>query len=158
MTNKLGPVVGALDTLDADLYVRTSSSGRVSASTRFPLVKTVRNFEVSRLSLIVFDYDRSDISRVNADMMQRVVKASVREGSTATIVGSTDRLGEMDHNLQLSEQRAKAVERTAHAIAPSLSIGKVEGIGPSVLPYDNSLPEGRFYCRTVSLTITTPLR
>jgi outer membrane protein OmpA-like peptidoglycan-associated protein len=157
MTSKLGPVVGPVDTLNAALQVNTTAAP-ANAATRFPLVKTVSNFEVSRLSLIVFDYDRADISKANTEMMRRVVQAAVREGSEASIVGSTDRLGELDHNLQLSTERARAVERTAHAIAPSLTISKVEGIGPSVLPYDNSLPEGRFYCRTVSLTITTPLR
>ncbi|MCX6140201.1 MAG: hypothetical protein NTX15_05125 [Candidatus Kapabacteria bacterium] len=90
--------------------------------------------------------------------MRRVVKSASGEGSVATIVGSTDRLGELDHNMTLSTERARSVERFVRLIAPSLRISEVKGIGPAVLPYSNELPEGRFYCRTVSLTITTPLR
>lgn len=157
ITNQLGAIVGTADSLGAHLTIASSDSS-VHAQTTFPVVKTVSNFEVSRLSLIVFDYDRADISKQNQEMMQRVVQAAVRDGSTATIVGSTDKLGELSHNLELSTARAKAVESTAKSIAPGLTLTKVEGIGPSVLPYNNALPEGRFYCRTVSLTITTPLR
>ena len=110
------------------------------------------------MSLIVFDYDRADISEQNKEMMRRVVKASSGQGSVATIVGSTDRLGELQHNMNLSNERAKSVEQFVRSIAPSLNITEVKGIGPAILPYSNELPEGRFYCRTVSLTITTPLR
>jgi outer membrane protein OmpA-like peptidoglycan-associated protein len=87
-----------------------------------------------------------------------VIASAVRDGSTATVVGSTDRLGEQAHNQELSTKRARSVDALARAIAPSLKVTEVKGIGASNLPYDNSLPEGRFYCRTVSLTITTPLR
>jgi len=158
MTDKLGPVVGTTDTLDARLGIVQKDGSPVTASTRFPVIKTVANYEVSRLSLIVFDYDRADISEQNKEMMRRVVKASSGQGSVATIVGSTDRLGELQHNMNLSNERAKSVEQFVRSIAPSLNITEVKGIGPAILPYSNELPEGRFYCRTVSLTITTPLR
>lgn len=158
MTDRLGPVVGTIDTLQARMVIDQQSGTPVEAVTSFPLRKTISNFEVSRLSLIVFDYDRSEISQLNREMMQRVISSSVRAGSTATIIGSTDRLGEMDHNLELSTARARTVDQFARRIAPALNVTEVKGVGPSILPYDNSLPEGRFYCRTVSLTITTPLR
>ena len=158
MTDKLGPVIGATDTLDAVLEIVQREGSPVNATTRFPVVKTVSNFEVSRLSLIVFDFDRADISEQNKEMMRRVVQSSSSEGSVASIVGSTDRLGELQHNMTLSTDRSQSVERFVRLIAPSLRISEVKGVGPAVLPYSNELPEGRFYCRTVSLTITTPLR
>jgi outer membrane protein OmpA-like peptidoglycan-associated protein len=158
MTDRLGPVVGEVDTLQARMVIDQQSGTPAQATTAFALNKTVSNFEVSRLSLIVFDYDRSEISSTNQEMMKRVIASSVREGSTATIIGSTDRLGEMQHNLELSTERAKAVDIFARRIAPALNVKEVKGVGPNILPYDNTLPEGRYYCRTVSLTITTPLR
>ena len=158
MTNDLGPVVGSVDSLDVELVIAQREGKPVTATTRFPLIKTISNFEVSRLSLIVFDYNRSDISDQNKEMMQRVVSASAGKGSTATIIGSTDRLGEVGYNLELSSARARSVQTYVRSIAPTLEITRVKGIGASSLPYSNDVPEGRFYCRTVSLTITTPLR
>lgn len=158
MTTKLGPVTGPVDTLVATLVVEQVDRGPATATAEFPLRKTVSNYEVSRLSLIVFDFDKSDISEQNREMMQRVVKAATGQGSTARIVGTTDKLGERDHNMELSLDRAKSVESFVRSIAPSLEIQEVKGVGPDQIPYDNSLPEGRFYCRTVSLQITTPLR
>lgn len=158
MTNDLGPVVGRIDSLDVELVLAQREGAPVLAKTRFPLIKTIANFEVSRLSLIVFDYNRSDISEQNKDMMRRVVSASAGQGSTATIIGSTDRLGELGYNLELSGARARSVQSYVRSIAPTLDITQVTGVGASTLPYSNDVPEGRFYCRTVSLTITTPLR
>ena len=71
MTNDLGPVVGRIDSLDVELMITQREGAPVVATTRFPLVKTIANFEVSRLSLIVFDYNRSDISEQNKDMMRQ---------------------------------------------------------------------------------------
>ncbi|MBU3679569.1 MAG: hypothetical protein FGM32_08180 [Candidatus Kapabacteria bacterium] len=158
MTNQLGPIIGNVDTLTANLNIRQPRYSDANAVTTFPLIKTVSNFEVSRLSLIVFDYDRADISPQNQEMMRRVVTAATGNGSTATIVGSTDRLGELEHNIELSVQRAKSVENFVRSIAPTLRINDVKGVGPNATLFDNSLPEGRFYCRTVTLQITTPLR
>jgi len=158
MTDKLGPIMGRVDTLTANLHVQQPRYNDAEASTRFPIIKTVSNYEVSRLSLIVFDYDRADISSQNQEMMRRVVTSATATGSTATIIGSTDRLGEFDHNMELSVSRAKSVENFVRSIAPGLQIQEVKGVGPNPSLFDNSLPEGRFYCRTVTLQITTPLR
>jgi outer membrane protein OmpA-like peptidoglycan-associated protein len=157
-TDRIGPMVNAEDTLDARLVVAQTDGPPVEGDCRFPLTKTVSKFEVSRLSLIVFDFDQSSISAVNKDMMNRVISQSSREGTTAVIVGSTDRLGELSHNMSLSQDRARSVEQHVSSVAPQVKITSVTGIGPSQLAYDNSTPEGRFYCRTVTLTLTTPLQ
>lgn len=157
-TDRIGPIIGAVDSLRATLVVRQDDGSTVDASTQFPVRKTVSNYEVSRLSLIVFDFDQYDISDLNKSMMKSMIEYSAKEGSRATIRGSTDKLGELSHNMTLSSSRANAVDRYLRTVAPAVIVDDVRGIGPSELPYDNSLPEGRFYCRTVSLTITTPLR
>jgi outer membrane protein OmpA-like peptidoglycan-associated protein len=157
-TDRIGPMVNAEDTLDARLVVAQTDGPPVEGDCQFPLTKTVSKFEVSRLSLIVFDFDQSSISAANKEMMNRVISQSSREGTTAVIVGSTDRLGELSHNMSLSQDRARSVEQHVNAVAPQVKITSVSGIGPSQLSYDNSTPEGRFYCRTVTLTLTTPLQ
>lgn len=158
LADRLGPVTTPVDSLRAVMTIDQRSSDPVAAQTTFPLRKTTNTFEVSRLSLIVFDFDQSEISATNREMMRQLITTSTRAGSRAVIRGSTDRLGEADHNQALSAARANAVNRYLRTIAPHVAVDDVRGIGASELPYDNALPEGRFYCRTVSLTITTPLR
>ncbi|MFW5702255.1 MAG: OmpA family protein, partial [Bacteroidota bacterium] len=66
------------------------------------------------------------------------------------IYGYTDRIGEEDVNKRISERRAQAVARRLR-----IPDAKVEGLGESDLLFDNELPEGRFYCRTVRIIIET---
>jgi outer membrane protein OmpA-like peptidoglycan-associated protein len=63
-------------------------------------------------------------------------------------------MGEEDLNLKLSDKRAKSVLKRLE-ISENINY---EGKGESELLYDNSLPEGRFYCRTVTIDIETPIK
>jgi outer membrane protein OmpA-like peptidoglycan-associated protein len=123
-----------------------------------PAEKAIYPYEVSRLSLIVFDFDKSEISQQNRRMVSTFIARSLLPTSTAKITGSTDRLGEIDHNQQLSEGRAFAVRDLIVAERPEATITDAKGIGPSKLLYDNDLPEGRYYCRTVSVEVQTPIQ
>ncbi|MBC8144753.1 MAG: OmpA family protein [bacterium] len=90
-------------------------------------------------------------------MVSSFVAGSIATSSTASITGSTDRLGEVAHNTQLSQARAEAVRDLIVAERPGAQITRVEGIGPSKLPYNNDLAEGRYYCRTVAVEVLTPV-
>ncbi len=122
-----------------------------------PASKSSNPFELSRLSLIVFDFDQATIDTQNQHMISQFVAKSFYPSSTATIVGSTDALGELVHNQELSTQRADNVRNLILADKPDAHITSTKGIGPSDLLYDNHLPEGRYYCRTVKVEVSTPL-
>ncbi|MEO5930454.1 MAG: OmpA family protein [Candidatus Kapaibacterium sp.] len=122
-----------------------------------PARKSLSPFEISRLSLIVFDFDKATINTQNRRMISSFVAQSMQPSSTSTIVGSTDRLGELDHNKQLSTDRAIAVRDLMLAERSTAKITSVEGVGPSRLLYDNAVPEGRYYCRTVTVEMRTPI-
>ena len=79
------------------------------------------------------------------------VKARISKESKVSILGYTDRIGSDDYNRQLSELR---VRRTQQYLG--IDKAEVHGLGRSALLYDNSLPEGRFYSRTVTVIVTTP--
>ncbi len=115
-------------------------------------------FEVGRLNLIVFDFDKYDISSLNKKLIVDFVKTSIKENSIVKIRGGTDRLGERDYNKKLSRDRANAVKNYLLKINPDINISEVEGTGDEHLQYDNNLPEGRFYCRTVMIEIKTPIK
>ncbi len=153
----LGRRINARDSLDGELQIVDLRGQVANAECRFPIIKSREKFEVSRLSLIVFDFDRFDISDDNKVMMDEFVSAAVRDDSRVKIIGSTDRLGDWDYNLDLSDERAQAVRRYLDRIEPDAMLDSVQGIGAADLKYDNDLPEGRYYCRTVALEVQTPL-
>jgi outer membrane protein OmpA-like peptidoglycan-associated protein len=154
---KIGQRVGTTDSLRCELTLVPTSGESVTRVTSMPVTKTLQPYEVSRLSLIVFDFDRAEITEQNRRMVSSFVAGSIAPNSTATITGSTDRLGELDHNRQLSLARAESVRSLIMTERPTASITRVEGLGPSKLPYSNDVPEGRYYCRTVAVEVLTPI-
>jgi hypothetical protein len=54
--------------------------------------------------------------------------------------------------MKLSGKRA---EETGQALA--IKNVEIKAMGNTKLLYDNILPEGRFYCRTVEIVIETPI-
>jgi outer membrane protein OmpA-like peptidoglycan-associated protein len=108
--------------------------------------KIIENF-----SLILFDFDKSDIYGSNKKIVD-FIKKRIKDKSSISIDGYTDHTGEEDYNKKLSEMRAISVRN-----AIGCSGATVSGIGKGKLLYDNNLPEGRFYCRTVDIKIETPV-
>ncbi|MDP4236310.1 MAG: OmpA family protein, partial [Bacteroidota bacterium] len=77
---------------------------------------------------------------------------------TLSIVGYTDELGDASHNDELSRHRAAEASgeleralRTRGLAMPANLL--VDGKGSREKLYDNSLPEGRFFSRTVNITV-----
>lgn len=106
---------------------------------------------IDRYSLILFDFDRAEFNEAN-ERIGEFIRARLREGASVTITGYTDRIGEDDYNLDLSRRRAA---KTADNL--STSEADVSGVGESVELYENDLPEGRFYSRTVTIVVETPV-
>ncbi len=159
--NQLLQEIGRQSSVGQDIKARLTvneENGNVSTKTsKLSLSRERTQFEIGRLNLIVFDFDRSEISDQNQLMLRDFVESSIHTSSTVKITGSTDRLGELKYNKELSLARAKSVETYIRGINPKAEIQEVKGIGPSNLQYDNTLPEGRFYCRTVLIEVKTPL-
>ena len=153
----LAKTMGSKDSLALTLDATATNGAHSSEQVPFPASKSINPFELRRLSLIVFDFDQSAIDKQNQRMIAAFVAKSLYSSSTASITGSTDNLGELEHNQQLSEARAFNVRDLILADKPNATITSTKGIGPSNLLYDNHLPEGRYYCRTVKVEVETPL-
>ena len=80
------------------------------------------------------------------------IQKRAKKGSEISIVGTTDRIGTEEYNSRLSQERANAV-KTAIKRKNTVASGK----GEQELKYNNDLPEGRFYCRTVNVIVKTPI-
>lgn len=114
-------------------------------------LERIEDKEFEYYSLILFDYGTSRLDREHRRTVD-FVKDRVTDEAEVYIYGYTDRIGEEDVNKRISERRARAVARRLR-----IPDAKVEGLGETDLLYDNDLPEGRFYCRTVRIIIETPV-
>jgi outer membrane protein OmpA-like peptidoglycan-associated protein len=115
----------------------------------------VQDSVVERYNLIFFDYDKPLINEENENIFKTIL-SRINTNSSVSITGFTDKLGTDEYNNQLSINRAKSVEEAIkERVVPEKIFSK--GVGETLI-YDNDLPEGRFYNRTVIVEITTPLK
>lgn len=106
--------------------------------------------QISRFALTFFDFDKATLNSQNAQIMN-VVKSRITPETEAIIIGYTDRVGDAVYNKRLSGDRAKTVADMLSGVSSTRKI--MSGVGESILLYDNDLPEGRFYCRMVEITL-----
>ncbi|MBL7999315.1 MAG: OmpA family protein [Candidatus Kapabacteria bacterium] len=132
-----------------DTNGRTAASDYTEVKVQQTSPKDLKNL---RYSLITFGFNESSIPP-SAQRIIDLIKRNISPRSTVTVIGYSDRIGASDYNKALSQQRA--VE-----IAKILGVPETNafGIGNDELIYKNDTPEGRFYCRTVMVNISTPLK
>ena len=111
-----------------------------------------------RYNLILFPFDRSDAGPINLKIMRDYVYDRVLPESKVEVIGHTDVVGLYDHNQKLSVRRANAVYNGIRKKTKGKYTSLVKrGVGEDEPLYTNSLPEGRFYNRTVQVLISTPV-
>lgn len=115
------------------------------------IIEQVADKQIDRFSLILFGFGQSDILGDNLKIAE-IAKQRIKANSTVKIEGFTDRIGNEQTNLELSQRRALATAKVL-GVDPKFA----RGLGESRLLYNNDLPEGRFYCRTVNIEIVTPI-
>lgn len=147
------------DSLQYRLEVQDAGGREVVAKAAMPvnLITLRRKREerigdrvIDRYSLILFDFDRSDLDETNFKIGTEV-RGRIAPNATVTITGHSDRIGDELHNQRLSQERARSVARVLGVPAERAS-----GVGEKRLLFDNDLPEGRFYSRTVTIVVETP--
>jgi outer membrane protein OmpA-like peptidoglycan-associated protein len=105
---------------------------------------------LDRYNLLLFSFDSAgvfDFSQQATSIMQ----SRIASNSTVRVIGHTDRIGLPSYNLKLSQRRAEVA-----ASLLGVTAQQVIGMGEKNLLYDNRYPEGRYYCRTVTVEIETP--
>lgn len=110
--------------------------------------------KIERFSLIVFEFDKAEILPQHVPILNEI-KNKIAPNSRVTISGYTDRIGESSYNKELALRRCLAIKNFL-----GLSDNQVvlQPIGNEILLFDNSLPQGRSYCRTVQIVIETPIK
>lgn len=146
------PIIYSLDLTDRtgkNEKVEKSSSDMNIISIKQKRIQKIDDYEIENYSLILFDFDKADIEEGNKRVINFIL-SKIKASSQIEIKGYTDRTGDDAYNKRLSGRRAQAA-KAALKRQDAISLG----IGEDVLLYDNDLPEGRFYCRTVEVTIKT---
>lgn len=110
---------------------------------------------VDKFSLILFDFDKDEITADNIRILENKVLPAIKFNSTVKIYGHTDRIGEDKYNRELSLRRAEA---TRKALQDKMSSVKYEvyGLGETKKIFDNDIPLGRHLSRTVQIIVETP--
>ncbi|MCZ7554911.1 MAG: OmpA family protein [Bacteroidia bacterium] len=106
--------------------------------------------EIDRYNLILFEFNSEELGDRNR-RIAGMIKPRIAANATVSITGYTDRIGELSVNEPLSLGRARSA-----ALALGQPLEKATGLGETNM-YTNDLPEGRFYCRTVSIVVETPV-
>lgn len=108
---------------------------------------------------ILFDFDQSNAVSSYSKFLTTLVTTSIPEGATVIIHGHTDIIGEEDHNIKLSQQRAQDVQDILQKALTGAGKNNVKfetyGFGEDAnhAPFENNTPEERFYNRTVIIDI-----
>jgi hypothetical protein len=109
---------------------------------------------------VIFEFNNAKAIKMYEKYISEIITPKIPIGGTVIIHGHTDIIGDEVHNQELSLARANDVK---DIIARSLKkTGRsdvkftVLGFGENTPPFDNTLPEERFYNRAVIIDIIPP--
>jgi len=112
-----------------------------------------KDIMVDKYSLILFDYDGYKLEKSNSKIIN-LIKSNINTDSKLRISGYTDKIGSPEYNKSLSEKRVQSVANEFE----SQNIENLYHYGETVILFNNKLPEGRFYSRTVEIEVITPIK
>lgn len=108
----------------------------------------------NKFSLILFDFDKFELNEAQENILKNITSNYIKDNSVVRIKGYADRIGTSDYNRELSRKRC---EQVAKVINHNSSLLIIEPYGSDILIYNNNLPFGRSYSRTVQISIETPV-
>ncbi|HLW10191.1 MAG TPA: OmpA family protein [Fermentimonas sp.] len=138
----------------------TNEGAEVKTETTLNLVRSPESSEEESLRYsILFDFDKFGTVNTYEKFLTEVIAPRIENNSKVIISGHTDVIGNEEYNLNLSKQRASETENILSRAVKSSGKNGVNfhtnafGDDTSRAPFDNKLPEERFYNRTVIIDI-----
>jgi outer membrane protein OmpA-like peptidoglycan-associated protein len=128
-------------------------------------LRLVRNVEPKEEALrfsILFDFDQPKAVQAYEKFLVEVVTPQITDNSKVIIHGHTDIVGSTEYNMQLSERRAldtrQILEKAVYDASKKGVVFETIAFGMDAdnAPFENKLPEERFYNRTVIIDIVKP--
>jgi outer membrane protein OmpA-like peptidoglycan-associated protein len=111
----------------------------------------VRGNYYDEYNLLLFSFDSAGVFDFSQQATS-IMRDRITPNSRIRVIGHTDRIGLPSYNRNLSVRRAETAAELLE-----LKVNDVSGQGEKNLLYDNTIPEGRYYCRTVTVIIETPV-
>lgn len=109
---------------------------------------------------VIFEFNNAKAIKIYEKYISEIITPKIPIGGTVIIHGHTDIIGDEGYNQELSLARANDVRdiivRTLKKSGRSDVKFEVLGFGENQSPFENSLPEERFYNRTVIIDIIPP--
>jgi outer membrane protein OmpA-like peptidoglycan-associated protein len=108
---------------------------------------------------VLYEFNESKSIRIYEKYLTDIVAPKIPNNSTVIITGYTDVIGEVNHNKELSIDRANDVkgilEKSLAAMGTKGVVLETRGFGEdeNLSPFENKYPEERFYNRTVVIDI-----
>ncbi|MBI2794141.1 MAG: OmpA family protein [Ignavibacteria bacterium] len=112
----------------------------------------IADVQIERYILILFRFDDASLTREHRDVLASI-RTRIEQGNAVKIFGMTDAMGASDYNMELSRRRAAEVAK-----ALGIKNYTIAAVGEEAPQFDNSLPEGRAYNRTVIIEVISPIR
>ena len=139
----------AKDKRNKEITIRKQTPAVEIISVQAKRVEKSEDYEIERMSLILFDFDKASISKNHRKFIDNI-NTRIQDSSIVEIIGYTDRTGDKEYNISLAQRRASTIQKQLKACTYDIKAGN-EYI------FDNESPEGRFYCRTVIVLIKTKI-
>lgn len=110
---------------------------------------------------VLFNFNKANTAAAYEQFLTEVVAPLISNGSTITIRGYTDIIGSEDYNNKLSQKRAQQAQQILEQASAKAGRSNVSfetlgsGEDSASAPFNNNLPEERFYNRTVIIDIVS---
>lgn len=151
--------------LDISLAARTKSGTTLASPPHsLPIQKRLfraadeeycENLLIEKYNLILFDATKSSVAQTQA-MTLKAMNTRITAKSKVLVEGFMDKSDDEEANKRLTRTRAQATAQSLKFFSRGAQMD-IQGYGSQKPLYDERLPEGRMYSRTVLITIETPL-
>jgi len=137
----------------------TKSGKLIEKETSLSLAKSEDTKQEGLRYSILFDFDESKSVASYEKFLTEVVSPLITDNATVIIHGHTDIIGQEIYNQNLSAERATGAQKIIEAALAKAGTKNVKfetngyGEDVSTSPFENNLPEERFYNRTVIIDI-----
>lgn len=124
-----------------------------------PKTEILADSSFEKFSLILFDFNSSQLSGRNEILMAKVLELyQTHPDAKLRVMGYCDDIGSEDYNLKLSTQRAKMAYTSLQRMKIPGNRLAFHGYGEINPIFSNDSPEGRFLNRTVQILISYPVQ